>query len=116
MKGKFWKMAIAGLFFAGTALAQIGETNTLIDRDTEIISGFENNLDSLLNLWYVQQIINPDELDTSYIPEADTIWIDYPDSVYIARLDSLPFAIDLSYNRIVKNFIDLYIKKRRERV
>lgn len=116
MKGRFWMLLFAGLLIAGTAFTQIDEIDTLDTPGTDIISGFEDNLDSLLNLWYVQQTISFDELDTAYIPEDDTIWVDYPDSVYIARLDSLPFIIDLTYNRIVKNFIDVYIKKRRERV
>ena len=116
MKGRFWMLLLAAILFAGTAFTQIEEVDTLDIPSTDIISGFEDNLDSLLNLWYVQQTISFDELDTAYIPESDTIWLDYPDSVYIARLDSLPFIIDLTYNRIVKNFIDVYIKKRRERV
>ncbi len=116
MKGRFWMLLFAGLLFAGTAFTQNDEVDTLDIPSTDIISGLGDNLDSLLNLWYVQQTINFDELDTAYIPEYDTIYIDYPDSVYIARLDSLPFIIDLTYNRIVKNFIDVYIKKRRERV
>jgi len=116
MKLRIWLPLIAGAFYFGKGAAQINETDTLDIPSTDIITGFEDNLDSLLNLWYVQQSINFNDLDTAYLPEEDTLWADYPDSVYIARLDSLPFVIELSYNRVVKNFIDLYIKKRRERV
>ncbi len=116
MKGRLVLMLCAGVFCLTTLTGQINETDTIDIPSTDIISGFEDNLDSLLNLWYVQQSVKFAELDTAYIPEEDTIWVDYPDSVYIARLDSLPFIIELSYNRVVKNFIDVYIKKRRERV
>lgn len=116
MKGRLWALFIAGAFFTKVGYTQLNETDTLDIPSKDIISGFEDNLDSLLNLWYVEQNVNFNELDTAYIPEDDTVWIDYPDSVYIARLDSLPFIIELSYNKIVKNFIDVYIKKRRERV
>lgn len=107
---------LTGLFYTGTAFAQVDESDTPDIADDDLISGFDDNLDSLLNLWYVQQSINFSELDTAYIPEDDTIWVDYPDSVYIERLASLPFVIEMSYNSIVKNFIDLYVKQRRERV
>lgn len=116
MKGRLWLIAVAGAMAFNTGLSQLNETDTLDIPSKDIISGFDNNLDSLLNLWYVQQSINFNELDTAYIAEEDTIWVDYPDSVYLARLDSLPFIIQPTYNRVVKNFIDLYIKQRRERV
>lgn len=84
--------------------------------DTLFISDYQENLDSLLGLWYVKESPGPADMDTTCLPETDTLFVDYPDSVYIARLDSLPFIIEMSYNRIVKNFIDVYTRKRRERV
>ncbi len=51
-----------------------------------------------------------------YLTEDDSLVPDYPDSVYIDRLSRIPSLVDLSYNRIVKNFIDLYTRERRDRV
>lgn len=116
MKGRLWLPLLAGALYFGTVNSQLNETDTLDIPSADIISGFEDNLDSLLNLWYVQQSLNFSLLDTSYVPEFDTVWVDYPDSVYIARLESLPFVMERTYNKVVKNFIDLYIKQRRERV
>lgn len=73
---------------------------------------FETNLDSLINLWYVKNAIKTDYTgkdSLSYIPE-------FPDSVYIERLQDIPSIIDLSYNKIVRNYIHVYTKQRRESV
>lgn len=72
------------------------------------------NLDSLLNLWYVNQSLEAAVDD--YNPEADTLMPDFSDSVYMQRLSEIPTVIDLTYNRIVKNYINVYTRKRREQV
>ena len=72
------------------------------------------NLDSLLNLWYVNRSLETPVDD--YNPEADTLIPDFSDSVYLARLAEIPSVVDLSYNRIVKNYINVYTQKRREQV
>jgi membrane-bound lytic murein transglycosylase D len=79
-------------------------------------TGFEENLDELLNLWYVQQSLQFESLTVCFYSKKTPSLPDFPDSVYIHRLQSLPFVMDLTYNRIVKNFIDLYTKQRRDRV
>ncbi|MBR1564781.1 MAG: transglycosylase SLT domain-containing protein [Paludibacteraceae bacterium] len=39
-----------------------------------------------------------------------------PDSVYIARLRSLPYIIEMPYNQIVRGFIDMYVLRRPRQV
>lgn len=72
------------------------------------------NLDSLVNLWYVNQSLES-AVDV-YNAEADTLVPDFPDSVYLAKLAEIPSVVDLTYNRIVRNYIQLYTIKRREQV
>ena len=84
--------------------------------EEEITLNFENNLDSMLNLYYVQQALSMTETDSMYILEADSLVPDYPDSVYIERLKKLPFIMEMSYNRMVKNYIDVYAKKKPDKV
>jgi membrane-bound lytic murein transglycosylase D len=79
-------------------------------------TGVEENLDELLNLWYVQQSLQFENTDSLFLIDEDQLFPDFPDSVYIQRLQSLPFVMDLTYNRIVKNFIDMYAKQRRDKV
>jgi len=72
------------------------------------------NLDSLLNLWYVNQSL--ESATDDYLAEADTLIPDFSDSVYMQRLAEIPTVVDLTYNRIVKNYINMYSRKRREQV
>lgn len=43
--------------------------------------------------------------------ESDTIITDLPDSVYKARLQALPFVVEVPYNAVVRNYILRYIKR-----
>jgi membrane-bound lytic murein transglycosylase D len=81
-----------------------------------IIARFGSNLDSLLNLWYVQQAIDTNNL--VMVVEHDSVGIipDFPDSVYIKRLATINSAIELQFNRIVRNYINVYTQKQRDRV
>jgi len=76
--------------------------------------GFEENLDSLLNIWYVNQALE-NAVDEPFTA-SDTLIPDFPDSVYIQRLSEIPSVIELTYNRLVKNYINVYTRKRREQV
>ena len=82
--------------------------------DGELELRTSENLDSLLNLWYVNQSLESAVDD--YDPEADTLMPDFSDSVYMQRLAEIPTVVDLTYNRIVKNYINMYSRKRREQV
>jgi membrane-bound lytic murein transglycosylase D len=83
-----------------------------MEGEAELKTG--DNLDSLLNLWYVNQSL--ESAIDDYDPEADTLFPDFPDSVYLARLAEIPSVVDLTYNRIVRNYINVYTRKRREQV
>lgn len=47
-------------------------------------------------------------------PEKDTVIM--TDSLYIARLQALPYIIEMPYNKIVRTYIDLYTERRRQQV
>ncbi len=82
--------------------------------EEEVTTNLESNLDSLLNLYYISKAL---EKDTDYNRyEKDSTVPDFPDSVYIERIAGIPTVVNLSYNRIVRNYIDVYTKKRRESV
>ncbi len=116
MKGRLIIAFFIAIAFPNVNHAQIPEPDTLDIPSSEIISGFDTNLDSLLTLWYVQQSLSFEGFDSAMIAESDSFLVDYPDSIYIERLESLPFLIDLSYNKTVRNFIKLYTDRRRDRV
>jgi membrane-bound lytic murein transglycosylase D len=115
MKGRL--LLLTGLIFAAISIkAQPFGIDSIDSPSEEIISGFEDNLDSLLNLWYVEQAVQFNQADSILLAAEDTGFISFPDSVYIDRLLRIPTVINLSYNRIVRNYIELYANKRRERV
>ncbi len=76
---------------------------------------FESNLDSLLNLWYVRNA--PRRIRTEPLGDSsDFVIPSFPDSVYIERLARLPSVIDLSFNNVVRNYINVYTVNRREQM
>ncbi len=84
-----------------------GKDSTDIDKHE-----ITQNLDSLLNVWYVKNSIEE---------ETDSIDINidipvYSDSIVIERLNNLPMIFDMTYNDRVKSFINLYAVKRRKQV
>lgn len=72
---------------------------------------FAEQMDSLYHSWYIQN-----SYDTSFFLEdsVNSEVASLPDSVYIQRLQSVDSFVDLSFNKTVKNFIDLYTQRRRE--
>lgn len=83
--------------------------------DTILDEEINGNLDSLLNLWYVQQSVDSNSLVAGI--ESDSIGLaDYPDSFYIKRLNNINSLIDLPYNHIVKNFINVYTQRKKDQV
>lgn len=75
----------------------------------------EQNIDSLLNVYYINQTLEG-MVDDAAFDVNDSLVPDFPDSVYIERLSNIPSVVELSYNRLVKNYINVYTKKRREQV
>jgi hypothetical protein len=76
------------------------DDSIMMDLDPEpeiILSEFSNNLDSLLNLWYVANARDTGYL-VSYDPLADTIFPVYPDSFYIDK-----FLFNESFEQLIRN-------------
>lgn len=79
-----------------------------------IVSNFDANLDSMMNLYYIDSTGSSGTFKET--TDNITILPDFPDSVYIARLASIPTTVKLSYNDIVKRYIDVYAKKKKSSV
>ena len=80
-----------------------------------LIRAFEGNLDSLVNLWYVRKSL-VEEPDSGAASAGDSLLYSIPDSVYVDRISKLPFRVELTYNRYVRSYIQVYLGKRRELV
>lgn len=123
------KTLILALLFAGLQLQAMphfgeGDKDTIIKPkflDLEAIDLKDHpvaaRLDSLLYLNFFQATADEIALiDSSLLSDANVP--DWHDSIYEARLRELNALspMDLDYNPVVRSFIDLYSKKRREQV
>lgn len=79
-------------------------------------SEYLNNLDEMLNLWYVQTAVDSANVLDEMLMDSVNIIPEYPDSVYIKRLTAMNSLIDLPFNGIVRNYINVYTQRRRGQV
>ncbi len=70
--------------------------------------GLSQDIDSTLSSYFMEHYISIDSTCVS----TDTN-IPLTDSVYRARLQALPTLVEMTYNPIVKKYIELYVFKRR---
>jgi membrane-bound lytic murein transglycosylase D len=87
---------------------------------------FSEKFDSLSNDWYIKNAFNIDSTanlpenpgqflgESTFNPESQVQNI--PDSVFIQRLESLNSMIDLSYNASIRNMIEFYSQRIRNKV
>ena len=95
------------------AFLKINPVDVRWDLNDSIQPEFKSNLDKLVNAWYAKNSIKTTAYDgpkTKYVKE------NIADSVYIKRLQSISSMFDLSYNKIVRNYIELYTQRRRKQV
>ncbi|MFT5749656.1 MAG: membrane-bound lytic murein transglycosylase D [Ancylomarina sp.] len=95
------------------AFLKINPVDVRWDLNDSIQPEFKSNLDKLVNAWYAENSIKTTSYDgpkTKYVKEK------IADSVYIKRLQSISSMFDLSYNKIVRNYIELYTQRRRNQV
>lgn len=85
----------------------------IFDIEDDIIDIFANQMDSLVYSWQIQ---NSFSFDSAEVNLGKTFPKNIPDSVYIQRLMDSQMAIDLSYNKVVNNYIKMYTEKRRNQV
>lgn len=98
-----------------SASSQSKDTIPAIAEDTMFTNlNFEENLDSLLNLYYVGQSIADDPYFYNY--DSDSLIPNFPDSVYIERLKKIPTTVDLTYNSVVRRYIEVYTRQKRSSV
>jgi membrane-bound lytic murein transglycosylase D len=98
-----------------SAFTILQDTIPSIEDDTVVTDlNFDENLDSLLNLYYVGQSIGNDP--GFWNNESDSLIPDFSDSVYIERLKKIPTVVDLTYNSVVRRYIEVYARQKRTAV
>ena len=118
------KTTFLSLSFFTLTTFLIGNTdslNTVIDSaysylempDTlESDAAFDANTDSTLHLFYVKESLKNDSLETIEVANPPKV----SDSLYKARLNMLPTVAEMSYNNVVKRYIEVYTIKKRNQV
>ncbi len=93
------------------------KVNPEVYEEIEAFSSFNDNLDSITNLWYVQQSLSALHTDSTMAESMDSLLVpEFSDSVIMERLANLNSMIDMTYNDRVKAFLKVYTKKEREKV
>ena len=119
---RFFVLCLIGMLGGSVAKAEVRDTvrmkldpprlltPKMIVLTDSIPGAFIEKLDVLYEKWYISKQGGEDN-EVLYDTGEDAVTM--PDSVYLARLDSLNSAIRLSYNEIVRNYIELYTVRRK---
>jgi membrane-bound lytic murein transglycosylase D len=103
--------AILILFFFAVLKANAASYNdTIIIKSDNSSDRIARDLDSLVTTWYVKIAVKNNE-ET----KGDTIGFSCPDTVYSNRINKINSIIKLSYNSIIKNHIEVYTIRKREK-
>jgi membrane-bound lytic murein transglycosylase D len=103
---------LIAVFFAGIInVMATADSDTIIIRSDVETERITADLDSLVNSWYVKLALGNDP----DIFSNDTVGIQYPDSVYIDRINKISSVIKVKFNSIIRNHIHVYTIKQRDK-
>jgi membrane-bound lytic murein transglycosylase D len=105
---KFKRIFILLGFFLPVFVSYSQTNDSITNINRAVNNQIEQNLDSLLNKWYVKNALkNNNNYSSSLI---DTMQFkNIADSVFIARLNKIPSLIPLTYNIYVRKYIEFYL-------
>jgi membrane-bound lytic murein transglycosylase D len=98
-------------FFAVLNANASADTDTIIIKSDNSIDRISRDLDSLVSTWYVKIAIKNNLSEY----QGDTAALQCPDSVYINRLSKINSIISLPFNNIIRNHIQVYTIRQREK-
>ncbi|HBX47187.1 transglycosylase SLT domain-containing protein [Limibacterium fermenti] len=105
--------ALIGAFVSNLALYSQKNTSSAqtVVKDSSLIypESMTEQLSSLLHDWQL-------DFSSSDTPCKNGNNVFFPDSIYAKRLYSMPSEMELSYNHVVKSYIDMYAGRKRELV
>lgn len=87
------------------------DNDTIIIKSDNSSERIGRDLDSLATTWYVKIAIKNKLADI----QGDTIGMQCPDSVYERRISAINSIIDLKFNNIIRNHIEVYTIRKREK-
>jgi membrane-bound lytic murein transglycosylase D len=99
------------LFFTILTAKAAPDVDTIIIKTDNSSERIARDLDSLVNTWYVKIAIKNNLAEYT----GDTIGFQCPDSVYESRLSKINSIISLPFNNIIRNHIEVYTIRQREK-
>lgn len=114
----FVVLVLLGMSSMGKAQGSISNDTLVTEQSLRdsIADSFIRTIDESYTQWSQEFQREMEYVDSTFLMENFRQVPYFPDSVYLYRLDSLNSAITLSYNNIVRNFIELYTVKKRQQL
>jgi membrane-bound lytic murein transglycosylase D len=106
-----FKVLLTFLFFAVLKANAVSVSDTIIIKSDASAEQITADLDSLVNNWYVRMALQ----NSNFMQGADSVGLEYSDSIYKSRLASINSIVNLQYNSIIRNNIHVYIVKQRKK-
>ena len=98
---------------AVVAAVAAGQQQVLSD---SIPQSFMDKIDYYYKAWFHSRTEGEVQADSAMLAESGKHPVTCSDSLYLARLDSLQSGVPLSFNDIVRNYIEMYTVKRPQQV
>lgn len=105
-------LSFSVLSFNFSGAQQTDSIDIAFDDPSGVESNFDANLDSLQQLWYIGQSV--DSIESIIEPLSDIPAL--TDELLIERISRIPSVVPLSYNTIVRRYIEMYAGKRADLV
>lgn len=106
-----FRTILALFFLAVLRVTATPDVDTIIIKTDNSSERISRDLDSLVNTWYVKLAIKKKLGDYT----GDSVPLQCPDSVYINRLSRINSVISLPFNNIIRNHIEVYTIRQREK-
>lgn len=104
------------VLLAGQQISNQSAIDSVNPARDPVFQQYIQRLDSLYAAWQGNRLPARFYQDTVIAFVKDNNIPDLPDSVFINRLAGIPSAIELTYNKQVRSYLDLYTKSRRKQV
>jgi len=106
-----FKAFLVTFFFAVLTAGAVDINDTIIIKSDIYTEKITRDLDSLVNSWYVKLSMKDFTGDLN----GDSTVLEFPDSLYLQRINKINSIIRLRYNNIIRNHIHVYMVKQRDK-
>ncbi len=93
-----------------TTISPLDSLPTQLFLDSTSLAEYENHLEIMLHNFYLMK--HSDNSDSCDVEKFTPVYCS--DSVYIERLQQLPYIMEMPFNSVVKSFIEMYAKRDKQ--